>query len=109
MGRNRKTKTKKPTKNLNEMTPKGAERRKELAEQFGEGVISLIEREQFWFRLVYDLKRADAEAEQGILGVIQGGDIGNHEVIEKKEIEDSIRRIAKMNPVTKRLPPLLKF
>jgi hypothetical protein len=48
MGRNRKTKTKKPTKNLNEMTPKGAERRKELEEQFRARAISLIREEGLW-------------------------------------------------------------
>jgi len=48
MKKSRKTKTKKPTKNLNEMTPKGAERRKELEEQFRARAISLIREEGLW-------------------------------------------------------------
>jgi hypothetical protein len=32
-------------------------RREEPEERFGEGVISLVEREQFRFKLIYDLKR----------------------------------------------------
>ena len=34
-------------------------------------------------------KRAEERAESGMLGVIQGADIGNHEVSEKKVIGES--------------------
>ena len=40
-----------------------------------------------------------------MLGVIQGADIGNHEVTEKKVMEDSIKRTVQITTVTKH-PPL---
>jgi hypothetical protein len=66
-------------------------RKAELAERFGAGIISLVGKEGFWLRLIYDLKEADSKAETRMLGVIQGAAIGNHEVTEKKVIEDSIK------------------
>ena len=42
-----------------------------------------------------------------MLGVIQGAAIGNHEVTEKKVIEDSIKRTVQITAVTKQLPPHL--
>ena len=41
-----------------------------------------------------------------MLGVIQGAAIGNHEVTEKKVIEDSIKRTVQITAVTKQLPPI---
>ena len=66
------------------MTPNRAGRCEELEERFREGFISLVEKEQFRLELIHDLKGADAEAESRMLGVIQGADIDNHEVTEKK-------------------------
>ena len=71
-------------------------------------VISLVEREQFWHKLVYDIKNADERAESGILGVIREATIGNLEVTEKKVIENSIKRIVQITTVTKHLPPSKK-
>lgn len=77
------------------MTPNRAGRCEELEGRFREEFISLVENEQFWFELIYDLKGADAEAESRMLGVIQDAAIGNHEVAEKKEIED--RKISSLS------------
>ena len=77
-----------------------------LKNGLGEVVISLVEREQFWLKLVYDLKREDERAESRMLRVIQGAAIGNHEVTEKKVIEDSIKRTLQITTVTKQLPPI---
>jgi hypothetical protein len=41
------------------------------------------------------LKKTDERAELGMLGVIQDAAIGNHEVSEKKVIEDSIKELSK--------------
>ena len=82
-------------------------RRAELEERFGVGVISLVIEEKFWLRLIYDLKRADSRAEARMLGVIRQAAIGNHEVTEKKIIEDSIKRTVQITTVTKHPPPLI--
>jgi hypothetical protein len=78
----------------------------ELEERFGVGIISLVGKEGFWFELICDLKKADARAETLMLGVIREAAIGNHEVTEKKVIEDSIKRTVQITTVTKQLPPI---
>lgn len=72
-------------------------------------VISLVEREQFWHKLVYDIKNADERAESGILGVIWEATIGNHEVTEKKVIEDSIKKNHQNNHRNQTSPPFKKL
>jgi hypothetical protein len=42
-----------------------------------------------------------------MLGVIQDAAIGNHEVSEKKVIENSIRKTVQITNVTNQLPPHL--
>jgi len=71
-----------------------------------EEVISLVQKEEFWLGLIYDLKRADGRAESRMSKVIRESAIGNHEVTEKKIIEDSIKRTLQITTVTKQLPPL---
>lgn len=58
--------------------------RGELVEKYGQGVVTVIEQEGFWLELIYSLKKADAEAEGRMLGVIRGAAIGGHEVVEEK-------------------------
>ncbi|MEJ2731777.1 MAG: hypothetical protein P8185_25245 [Deltaproteobacteria bacterium] len=41
-----------------------------------------------------------------MLGVIQDAAIGNHEVSEKKVIEDSIKRTVQIITVTNQIPPI---
>ena len=41
-----------------------------------------------------------------MLGVIQGAAISNHEVTEKKVIEDSIKITVQITTVTNQLPPI---
>jgi hypothetical protein len=55
--------------------------------------------------LIRDLKGVDEEAESRMLGVIPDVAIGNHEVSEKKVIEDSIKRTIQITNVTNQLPP----
>jgi hypothetical protein len=87
MRRSRKTKTKKPTKNLNKITLMEQKSSIRNAVLKGvEGVITLVERDKFWLELIYDLKKAEARAEARMLGVIREAAIGNHEVTEKKVI-----------------------
>ena len=69
-------------------------------------MITLVERDKFWLELIYDLKKADARAESRMLGVIREAAIGNHEVTEKKVIEDSIKITVQITTVTKHPPPL---
>jgi hypothetical protein len=58
--------------------------RKELIEEYGEGVITLVGKEQFWLNLSYELKKAESGAETRMLGVIREAAIGHHEVVEEK-------------------------
>jgi hypothetical protein len=44
--------------------------------------------EGVWLYLIYDLKNADERAESQISGVIQGAEIDNHGVIEKKSSQE---------------------
>jgi hypothetical protein len=81
-------------------------RRKELEDRYGVGVITVVEEDKFWLKLVYDLKKADSRAETRMLGVIRGAAIGHHEVTEKKVIEDSIKRTVQTTTTTKQLPPI---
>lgn len=72
----------------------------------GEVIISLVEKEQFWLELVFDIKKADERAESRMLRVIRKAAIGNHEVTEKKVIEDSIKKNIQITTVSKQAPPL---
>jgi hypothetical protein len=56
--------------------------------------------------LIYDIKKADERAETGMWGVIREAAIGNHEVIEKKVMKDSIKITVQINTVTKHPPHL---
>lgn len=86
--------------------PKGKGRREQLEEQFGAGVISLLEKEQFWFELIHDLKGVDGEAGSRMLGVIQDAAIGNHEVTEKKYLRTAPKELFKQPPSSSNSPPI---
>ena len=70
-----------------------------------EEVITLVERDKFWLELINDLKKADARAESRMLGVIREAAIGNHEVTEKKVIEDA-KGIVQSVTTANHLPPI---
>ena len=55
-------------------------------------------------RIVISIKRTDEEAKSRMSGVIQDAGIGNHEVTEKKVIEDDIKRTVQITTLTKHPP-----
>jgi len=59
-------------------------RREEYEEKYGEGVITLVLEDEFWLKLIYDLKMAGGRAESKMLGVIREAAIGNRSVTETK-------------------------
>jgi hypothetical protein len=59
-------------------------RRQELDEEWGRNVISLVIKHKFFLKLAKDLKKAEAKAEERMLGVIREAAIGHHTVTEKK-------------------------
>jgi hypothetical protein len=83
--------------------------------KYGPRLSSLVEKEGFWLRFGYDIRKADGYAEGRMLGVIHDAAIGNHALVETKRKSvtvanpegDGDREVAgtEVTTVTKELRP----